>query len=78
VVYQIACFMTVRNPTVWRWSHSRHHTDTIIVGRNPEIILMRPPEIAKAVLDIFGLLLVPQAWWAMLRHASGVLAPCRQ
>src|SRR3982750_3319976 len=31
VVYQIACFMVMRNPTVWRWSHARHHTDTIIV-----------------------------------------------
>ena len=34
VVYEIACFMIVRNPT-WRWSHARHHTDTIIVGRDP-------------------------------------------
>lgn len=73
VVYQIACFMTVRNPTVWRWSHSRHHTDTIIVGRDPEIILMRPPELAKALLNIFGILMVPQAWWAMLRYAGGTL-----
>ena len=42
VVYQLACFMMVRNPVVWRWSHARHHTDTIIVGRDPEIITMRP------------------------------------
>ncbi len=34
-VYQIACFMIIREPTVWRWSHTRHHTDTIIVGRDP-------------------------------------------
>ena len=37
VVYNIACFMIFREPTVWRWSHARHHTDTIIVGRDPEI-----------------------------------------
>ena len=42
-VYQIACFMIMRDPTVWRWSHARHHTDTIIVGRDPEIVAMRPP-----------------------------------
>ena len=35
VVYQIACFMIMREPTIWRWSHTRHHTDTIIVGRDP-------------------------------------------
>ena len=31
---------------VWRWSHTRHHTDTIIVGRDPEIAVPRPPDIA--------------------------------
>ena len=36
-VYQIACFMIMREPEIWRWSHTRHHTDTIIVGRDPEI-----------------------------------------
>ncbi|MBG1233496.1 fatty acid desaturase family protein [Aestuariivirga litoralis] len=72
-VYQLACFLTVRNPAVWRWSHARHHTDTIIVGRDPEIILMRPPDIAKGLLNVFGILMVPQAWWAMLRYASGTL-----
>ena len=34
-VYQIACFMIMREPEIWRWSHTRHHTDTIIVGRDP-------------------------------------------
>lgn len=72
-VYQIACFMTVRNPTVWRWSHSRHHTDTIVVGRDPEIITMRPPEVAKVLLNTLGILMVPQAWWAMLRYSIGRL-----
>ena len=31
-VYEIASFMLMRNPVAWRWSHARHHTDTIIVG----------------------------------------------
>ena len=61
VVYQIACFMRCAIPTVWRWSHTRHHTDTIIVGRDPEIIIMRPPDVAKAVLNFFGMLDVPQS-----------------
>ena len=72
-VYQVACFMVLRNPAVWKWSHARHHTDTIIVGRDPEIILMRPPEMIEAVLNIFQLVAVPKALWAMLRHATGNL-----
>jgi fatty acid desaturase len=73
VIYQIACFMMIRNPVVWRWSHSRHHTDTIIVGRDPEIITPRPPELLKLALNVFGLLDAPQALAAMLRYAAGRL-----
>jgi fatty acid desaturase len=72
-VYQLACFFMVRNPVVWRWSHSRHHTDTIIVGRDPEIITMRPPEVAKVMLNFFGIIDTPQALVDMLRLASGKL-----
>jgi fatty acid desaturase len=72
-VYQIACFMMMRNPVVWRWSHSRHHTDTIIVGRDPEIITPRPPELFKVALNFFGLLEAPRALGAMLRYAAGRL-----
>ena len=42
VVFQIASFMVMRNPVTWRWSHARHHTDTIIVGRDAEIVFQRP------------------------------------
>ena len=43
IVYEIASFMVMRNSAAWKWSHARHHTDTIIVGRDAEIALMRPP-----------------------------------
>ena len=72
-VYQLACFFMMRNPTVWRWSHSRHHTDTIIVGRDPEIVAMRPPDMAKVILNFFGILDVPQAMSNMLRYTVGHL-----
>ena len=34
--------MLLREPTMWRWSHVRHHSDTIIVGRDPEVLFTRP------------------------------------
>ncbi len=54
-VYHIASFMVMRNPVSWRWSHSRHHTDTIIVGRDPEIALMRPPALIFGALHFVGI-----------------------
>ena len=42
---EIATFMIMRNSATWRWSHARHHTDTYIVGRDPEIAVMRPPAL---------------------------------
>ena len=62
MVYQIASFMIMRNPTRWRWSHSRHHTDTLIVGLDPEIAVMRPPALIRVLLGFVGVL---DAWDAM-------------
>jgi len=73
VVYQIACFMVMRNPTVWRWSHARHHTDTIIVGRDPEISVMRPPDLIRVILAFVGVLDVWSAMTDMVRYVFGNL-----
>jgi len=75
VVYEIASFMVMRNPVTWRWSHARHHTDTIIVGRDAEIAVMRPPDLLKLALNFVG---VYDAWHSMialLRNAAGALTP---
>lgn len=72
-VYELGSFFMMRNPVVWRWSHSRHHTDTIIVGRDPEIVAMRPPDLIKLALNFFGILDAPQAMAKVVRHASGRL-----
>jgi fatty acid desaturase len=70
-VYQLACFMIMREPEIWRWSHTRHHADTIVVGRDPEIQQPRPPNLIKVVLNFFGVIATPPAVWKILVHASG-------
>jgi fatty acid desaturase len=55
VVYHLASFMVLRESTSWRWSHARHHTDTIIVGRDPEIAVPRPPDIAGILMNLLYL-----------------------
>jgi fatty acid desaturase len=72
-VYQIACFMIMRNPVRWRWSHTRHHTDTVIVGLDPEIAVMRPPVLIKVVLAYVGVLDVWDAMKSMVINASGII-----
>lgn len=73
VVYQIACFMIVRNPVAWCWSHVRHHTDTLIVGRDPGIALMRPVRVARALLQFVRILDFYHEIKQMLMNASGRL-----
>ena len=75
VVYQIACFMIVRNPTGWRWSHARHHTDTYIVGRDPEIALMRPPVFFKLLGNFIGIFDGYNGWMRMFLNAAGRIDP---
>jgi fatty acid desaturase len=72
-VYQIASFMIMRNPVTWRWSHTRHHTDTVIVGRDPEIVLMRPPELFRVFLNVFGILDAFHAMKTMLMNTFGII-----
>ena len=75
VVYHIACFMIMREPSVWRWSHARHHTDTIIVGRDPEIITPRPPDLVSLALNIFSLKNVVVFFEKLFLHGRGRLTP---
>ncbi len=74
VVYYIACFMILREPTIWRWSHTRHHTDTIIVGRDPEIGAPRPHNIPGILLNFFALKSGPIAFKHILLHTTGRLS----
>jgi fatty acid desaturase len=55
VVYQIASFMNLFPATPWRWSHTRHHSDTYIVGRDPEIHASRPPVWRILIMEMFRL-----------------------
>ena len=70
-LYEIASFMVMRESTVWRWSHTRHHSDTIIVGRDPEIAVPRPPDLAGIALAFFNLPAYPRYFRQLARHALG-------
>lgn len=71
VIYNLASFMMLRGPTVWRWSHHRHHTDTIIVGRDAEIVFQRPPSVGRALFAFTHLQGGPLMFWRLVRHAFG-------
>jgi fatty acid desaturase len=61
--------MIMRNSATWRWSHARHHTDTYIVGRDPEIAIMRPPAFVKLIGAFFGIPEVIDFFPRMIRNA---------
>jgi len=71
VVYHIACFCMIRDPYCWKYSHARHHSDTVIVGRDPEVAIMRPVVILKMVLNLVGVLDFIDGMKRMVIHATG-------
>jgi Na+-transporting NADH:ubiquinone oxidoreductase subunit F len=71
VLYHLASFLLWRGPTVWRWSHHRHHTDTIIVGRDAEIAVPRPPSLPRVAIGFTHLLEGPRLYLRLVRHAAG-------
>jgi Na+-transporting NADH:ubiquinone oxidoreductase subunit F len=70
-MYELASFMVLRESTVWRWSHTRHHSDTIIVGRDPEIAVPRPTNMFNFVTNFFSLGAFRKYWREMPMHAAG-------
>ena len=75
LLYKIASFMVFRQSTAWRWSHARHHSDTIIRGRDPEISVPRPPNLNKVIRGFFGLGgTIPEAK-RLFRHIAGKIDP---
>ena len=74
-LYEIASFMVMRESTIWRWSHTRHHSDTIIVGRDPEIAVPRPPKPIKLITNCFNLSVIPNYFRTLLLHCTGKMTP---
>jgi len=74
VLYEIASFMVMRESTVWRWSHTRHHSDTIIVGRDPEIAVPRPPNIPGIIRNLFNIGVYPVYFRRIVMHSFGKMA----
>lgn len=75
VLYEISSFMVFRQSTVWRWSHARHHSDTIIRGRDPEIAVPRPPKISNLIIGFFGLRGAIPEMKKILLHSMGKIDP---
>ena len=74
-LYEIASFMVMRESIVWRWSHTRHHSDTIIVGRDPEIAVPRPADIPRLIGLFFNLWGYPVYFRRIVLHSLGKMAP---
>lgn len=70
-VYYLASFMVWREAVSWRWSHVRHHSDTIIVGRDPEIALPRPMKVRSPLKDFLGLTSNPPETKKILLNIMG-------
>ena len=70
-LYELASFMVIRESVRWRWSHTRHHSDTIIVGRDPEIAVPRPFKLGVFILNFFNVFAFRMYWSNVLLHCTG-------
>jgi len=73
-LFHLCAFMTLREGYYYRWSHTRHHTHTIIVGKDPEIGAPRPPDVVGQFIDLFFLKDGPRQILRLMRNASGDIA----
>ena len=71
--FHLCAFMTLREAYYYRWSHTRHHTHTLIVGQDPEIAAPRPPFLLGIASDLFFIWDGFNQYKRLLRNASGDL-----
>ena len=71
LLYQCASFQVLRRPTKWRWSHARHHTDTLVTGRDPEVAVPVPVDVLGTLLNVFAIKNGPRELLAVLGNAVG-------
>lgn len=74
-VNNLAGFMLLSSPTLGKWSHFRHHTDTIIVGRDLEIRVHRPATLARTLWILTALPSAPPKVLTLIRHACQRIDP---
>jgi fatty acid desaturase len=74
--YVICSLMNMKEGTYTRWSHTRHHTETIMVGLDQEIQVMRPADLKRVLLDFLWIPDAIQMFRVMFIHALG--APSRE
>jgi fatty acid desaturase len=67
--------MDFREPISWRWSHARHHSDTIIVGRDPEIAFKRGAPLVNVFLEFFAIRTVIAETKKILKNSVGRAVP---
>jgi Na+-transporting NADH:ubiquinone oxidoreductase subunit F len=75
VIYVVAAFMDMREPVSWRWSHTRHHDDTIVVGRDKEIAAKRGTAPWRYLAELVGWFSVTSELRKLGRNLAGRLDP---
>jgi Na+-transporting NADH:ubiquinone oxidoreductase subunit F len=70
-LYELASFMVLRESVPWRWSHTRHHSDTLIVGLDPEISIQRPVNLFLVVIKFFNLKALRNYVRNLALHSTG-------
>jgi MocE subfamily Rieske [2Fe-2S] domain protein len=73
VLYEVASFMVFRESIRWKWSHARHHSDTLVIGRDTEIIFPRPTRIKDFFLNFTGIPGMIGGVKCIVMHATGRL-----
>jgi Na+-transporting NADH:ubiquinone oxidoreductase subunit F len=74
-LYEISSFMIRRESIPWRWSHTRHHSDTSIVGRDLEIAVPRPADLRAILLKFTHIPSAIKYTRGMLLHCAGRFTP---
>ncbi len=73
VIYQLCAILILEQARSFRWTHTRHHTDTLIVGSDPEIMEPRPPLFRRLLRNFIRESRFHQLVATLIRQSIGKL-----
>jgi fatty acid desaturase len=75
LMYHVCSFMILIHATNYRWSHTGHHTNTFVVGADPEIFAPRPPSWTELMMRFLSVSLIMNTFKNIILFSLGRLTP---
>jgi fatty acid desaturase len=72
IAFFLCAAMEYKDMVSARWIHLNHHVNTIMIGKDLEVLAPRPVKLGLVILDYFYLHYAVLSFWVLILHTLGI------